>query len=127
MERINSYKDLEVWKKSMELCKTVYGLMNLLPANETYGLISQIKRSAVSIPSNIAEGSSRNSTKEFIQFLYIANGSLSELETQLELSFKLGFIEENQIPIDLLKHIRKMLVNLIKILKNKILKTKGLK
>ena len=120
MERINSYKDLEVWKKSMELCKTVYGLMNLLPANETYGLISQIKRSAVSIPSNIAEGSSRNSTKEFIQFLYIANGSLSELETQLELSFKLGFIEENQIPIDLLKHIRKMLVNLIKVLRNKI-------
>ena len=77
-----THKDLEVWKKSMDLVVDVYKLMKQLPESEKYGLISQIKRSSISIPSNIAEGAGRASTKEFIRFLDIATGSLSELETQ---------------------------------------------
>lgn len=84
-----------------------------------YGLTVQLKRAAISIPSNIAEGSSRNSTKEFIQFIYIANGSLSEIETQLELAVKLKFMEEEKIPVEKIKHIKAMLSGLIKSLKNK--------
>ena len=78
-----THKDLEVWKKSMDLVADVYKLMKQLPESEKYGLIFQIKRSSISIPSNIAEGAGRASTKEFIRFLDIATGSLGELETQL--------------------------------------------
>lgn len=120
MNNIGSYKDLEVWKQSMDLCQNVYSLTSAFPANEMYGLTSQVKRATISIPSNIAEGASRNSTKEFIHFLYIANGSLSELETQLELGVRLSFINEKQLPVEQIKHIRKMLINLIKALKNKL-------
>ena len=74
-----THKDLEVWKKSMDLVEDVYKLMKQLPESEKYGLISQIKRSSISIPSNIAEGAGRASTKEFIRYLDVATGSLSEL------------------------------------------------
>jgi four helix bundle protein len=79
------HKDLDVWKMSMELCRDVYKISKILPDEEKYGLTSQIKRAVISIPSNIAEGAARNSKKEFIQFLSIAQGSLAELETQLVL------------------------------------------
>jgi four helix bundle protein len=79
------HKNLEVWKISMELCRKVYERCVELPLEEKFGLSGQMKRAAVSIPSNIAEGAARNTKKEFIQFLSIAQGSLAELDTQLEL------------------------------------------
>ncbi|MEA4916791.1 four helix bundle protein [Proteiniphilum sp.] len=116
---LKSFKELIVWQKSMDLCEEIYRLAHSFPASEIYGLSAQLKRAVISIPSNIAEGFSRNSTKEFIQFLYIANGSLSEVETQLDLAARLNFIEEERIPIEEIKHIRAMLTGLIKSLKNK--------
>lgn len=80
---MSSYRDLEVWKQSFEVAKRVYDLCSRLPATEKYGLVSQVQRSAVSIPSNIAEGQQRNSNKEFKHFLSIARGSAAELSTQL--------------------------------------------
>jgi four helix bundle protein len=79
MSKIRMHKDLDVWKESMRLAKDVYALTTKFPKEEMYGLTSQIRRSAVSIPSNIAEGAGRNSNKEFIQFVYISLGSLVEL------------------------------------------------
>src|SRR3989344_1662712 len=87
----SGYKDLIVWQKSVELVTQVYRLTGNFPQNETYGLISQMRRSAVSIPSNIAEWSKRNTKKDFNQFLAIALGSAAELETQLEIANRLGF------------------------------------
>ncbi len=81
--RIESYKDLVVWQKSMDLVVEIYSLTKLFPKEETYGLISQMRRAALAIPSNIAEGYRRKHIKEYLQFLYIANGSASELETQI--------------------------------------------
>jgi four helix bundle protein len=86
-----THRDLEVYKVSMDLVMKIYELSKFLPADEKFGLVSQIRRSTVSIPSNISEGASRSSTKEFIRFLDIANGSLSELETQLSIIERLGF------------------------------------
>ena len=81
--KISSYKQLTVWQKSYELVKEVYKLTARLPKSETYGLASQIQRSAVSIPSNIAEGQQRRNIKEYVQFLGISQGSAAELDTQL--------------------------------------------
>ncbi len=83
MSEIKSYKDLLIWQNGIEISKLVYSLVNTFPNEELYGLTSQIKRSTVSIPSNIAEGFGRNSTKSYVNFLKIARGSLFELETQL--------------------------------------------
>jgi len=83
---MKSYKDLELWQVSMNFVSEVYTLTKSFPKEELYGLTSQIRRCAISIPSNIAEGSSRKGTKEFIQFLWIANGSLSDFETQIEIA-----------------------------------------
>ena len=83
MEKTSTFKDLIVWRKSVDLTKLVYGLCEKLPPNENYGIASQIKRSAVSIPSNIAEGYKRKNRKEYVNFLSIASGSSGELETQL--------------------------------------------
>ncbi len=83
------YKELDVWKENKELVKLVYSLTNSLPPNEQFGLTLQIRRSAISIPSNIAEGIGRNHTKDTLQFLYIARGSAYELETQLIISKEL--------------------------------------
>lgn len=80
---IKSYKDLLVWKNGIEISKEAYKIANQLPKEEIFGLSSQIKRSSVSIPSNIAEGRGRNTRKDFVQFLHIAQGSLLELETQI--------------------------------------------
>jgi len=80
---VNSYQDLEVWKKSIDFVEQIYRLVKQLPKEETYALSDQMRRAAVSIPSNIAEGANRKTTKEYIQFLYIALGSTAELETQL--------------------------------------------
>lgn len=90
-------KDLVVWQKSILLAKKVYTLTVDLPLNERYGLVSQIRRSAISIPSNIAEGAGRNNKSEFIQFLGIASDSCYELETQLILLSELKYKSEDEI------------------------------
>lgn len=93
---IKSFRDLRIWQESIELVKIIYGITNQFPKNEIYGLTSQIKRSVISIPSNIAEGHMRSHTGEFRQFLYIALGSLAELETQLTIAVELNFIDKNE-------------------------------
>jgi four helix bundle protein len=106
-----SCRDLDVWKLSIELVKSIYQLTNKFPTSETYGLTSQLRRSAISIPSNIAEGQGRNSSKEFKQFLAFALGSLAELETQLIISKEIDCLTEEKL-IHLLSDldvIRKML------------------
>ena len=90
---MHNFRQLNIWKDSMLLAKAVYLLTNNFPNNEKYGLISQINRASISVPSNIAEGSSRNSNKEFKHFLSIALGSLFELETQVVLSQELRYME----------------------------------
>jgi four helix bundle protein len=91
---INNYKKLEVWQKSVELVLDVYSVTKKFPTDEKFNLVSQINRCAVSIPSNIAEGKSRGTDPDFKRFLLIAFGSGAELETQLVISFKLGYIDE---------------------------------
>lgn len=90
-KRILSYRELDVWNLGMASAKTVYALTASFPSSEAFGLTSQMRRAAVSIPSNIAEGKARSTTTEFRRFLQVARGSLAELETQLELSVELGF------------------------------------
>lgn len=113
---MNNYKELKIWQKSMDLVEKVYALTLLFPNEEKYGLISQIQRSAVSIPSNISEGAGRNSDKEFKNFLGIANGSINELSTQLELSIRVGYVEEDNLVeiLELITQIQKMNYMLIK-------------
>ena len=94
---MKSYTDLDVWKYSRELVKLVYLLTKSFPKKELYALTNQIRRSSISVPSNIAEGIGRQSNKETIHFLYIAKGSLQEVETQLYLSFDLEYISEEQL------------------------------
>ena len=92
MSSVTTYKDLLIWQKGIEIVKEVYLLCKELPKEELYGLTSQIKRSSVSIPSNIAEGWGRNYTKSYIQFLKYSRGSLLELETQIIIAKELDFI-----------------------------------
>jgi len=109
-----THKDLELWKLSIDLVIKIYDLAKHLPDDEKYGITAQIKRCAISIPSNIAEGAGRNSSKEFIRFLDIANGSLSELETQLIIIQRLGFYQSMHIIDNDLTIIRKMIYKLKK-------------
>ncbi|WP_421945163.1 four helix bundle protein [Pedobacter sp.] len=91
------YTELEVWKKARQFATYIYNLTSSFPKEETYGLISQIRRCSVSVPSNIAEGSGRQHVKETIQFLTIARGSLYELETQIYIAFDIGFLIDVQL------------------------------
>ena len=118
---IKSYRDLVVWQKSMELVTTVYTITKEFPKEELYALISQIRRSAVSIPSNIAEGYGRNSTQDYIRFLQIACGSLYELQTQLEISINLTYImrEKSEGIFNLVNEVERMLNTMIRKLSNK--------
>jgi len=103
----------------MDMVVDVYHITDSLPKSEVFGLTSQIRRAAVSIPSNIAEGAARKSLKEYVQFLYVALGSISELDTQLNLITRLGFANVSPELLDKIEHIKKMLLNLIKVLKEK--------
>ena len=94
MKKIQSYKDLIVYQKSYKLSLEIYKVTKKFPSSEIYGLISQMRRSAVSIPCNVAEGYRRGHRKEYIQFLYVAQGSCGELETLISLSKDLGFLDE---------------------------------
>jgi four helix bundle protein len=116
---LKSYKELEVWRKSILLVKEIYNLTAKFPKSETYGLSSQMRRAAISIPSNIAEGYKRQGLGEYVQFLSIADASAAELETQViiakEIYTKLDFSKVD----DLLKEVHKMLYVLIKKLNTK--------
>ena len=92
-EMIRSFRDLDIWKKGIELVKSVYNVSRSFPKSEIYGLTSQTQRSAISVPSNIAEGHTRGHKAEYKQFLFIALGSLAELETQLIIAYELGYVE----------------------------------
>ena len=113
------HKSLDVWKRSISLVKKVYELTSSFPKEEMFGLTSQIRRAAVSVPSNIAEGCARNSDKELIQFLYISLGSLSELETQFIIANELGYIAKNNYLFNDINKIKKMVLGLIKYLRSK--------
>ncbi|SFI79098.1 four helix bundle protein [Myroides guanonis] len=117
--KIQSHRDLNVWQESMDLVEKVYLIVKNFPKEELYGLTSQIKRSAISVPSNIAEGAGRKSNLEWMRFLYISLGSLSELETQLELGVRLKFMDDEVILFEQIKYIRNMLSRLIESLNRK--------
>ena len=117
---MNNYKELIVWQKARVFTKDIYLLLNTFPSDEKYGLISQIKRATISITSNIAEGSGRDTKKDFSRFLDIALGSCYEVENQLILSSDLKFIKENELDtyISTINEIEKMLIGLIKSIRN---------
>jgi len=106
------YKDLDVWKLGIDLVVEIYQITARFPNDELFGLVSQMRRAAVSIPSNIAEGSGRRNTKEFIQFLYIAKGSLLELETHIEIAWRLSYITNIEYFAECIKRLRITLVKL---------------
>ena len=116
MVNLKTHRDLDVWKEGIELVVKVYEIVQKFPNEEKYGLVDQIKRSAISIPSNIAEGAARNSKKEFLQFLHISLGSISELETQLIIANRLGFLNNKEI-FPLIEKERSKLLGLIKYLR----------
>jgi four helix bundle protein len=95
--KVKHYKELKIWQKGMRVSKAVYQLTATFPAGERFGLVAQMRRAAVSVPSNIAEGQARHGTREFLQFLSHAGGSLAELETQLLLSVDLGYCGQSGI------------------------------
>jgi four helix bundle protein len=114
------HKKLEAWKQSMELVVDIYEATKDFPHQEIYGITNQVRRAAVSVPSNIAEGAARQTKREFMNFLHVAQGSLSELDTQMEIATRLGFIDskrrhslnEKMVPIDkmitgLIRHLSK--------------------
>jgi four helix bundle protein len=113
---IRSYKDLKVWKASMELVCEVYEVTRNFPDTERYALTSQMRRCAISVPSNIAEGWSRNSARSFISYLNIASGSMSELMTQLEIANRIHYLSQEKMTAFEIKgvQISKMLYMLIK-------------
>jgi four helix bundle protein len=117
---MNRFKELKVWQKAIEFVVDVYKLTAKFPQSERFGLISQIQRAAVSIPSNIAEGAGRNNKGEFYQFLGLANGSSFELETQLMIGAKLGYSHNDEIEKMCIKlsEIQNMIFGLQKTLKN---------
>ena len=110
-----SYQDLMVWQKGMDLAEEIYRLVKLMPKEETYALSDQMRRAAISVPSNIAEGKNRNSQKEFKQFLSVARGSAAELETQLLLSVRIDYLKAEDIncAVLLCKEVGKMLNSLM--------------
>lgn len=116
---MKNHYNLDVWKKSIELVKDIYEVSKFFPNEEIYGLTSQIRRAAVSIPSNIAEGASRQSNKEFIQFLYIALGSSSEVETQIIIAKELSFVKDIESILKQIKEIKKMINGLLRYIKTK--------
>ena len=98
-ERITSFKDLKTWQHVQELAVDIYKITSLFPDEEKFGLSNQLRRAAVSIGSNIAEGFSRQSSREKVQFYHIAKGSLTEVESQIDLAFRIGYITESDLSV----------------------------
>ena len=119
---MKDYKDLQVWQRSIDFVVEIYTLVKALPAEETYALSDQMRRAAVSIPSNIAEGMERSAVKEKLHFLSIATGSLAEIETQLIICSRLGFINQATLKhqLDDVVTIQKMLYKLSASLKTRL-------
>jgi len=115
MSQIRDFKDLIVWQKGIVIVEKCYYLTKQFPKDELYGMTSQIRRSAVSIPANIAEGNGRRTTGDYIRFLNIAQGSVNELETHLIISCRVNICEKREIEpiIELLREESKMLISLI--------------
>lgn len=113
------YERLDVWQKGMGLAVEVYGMARGLPAEERFSLADQMRRCAVSIPSNIAEGAARASKKEFVQYLYIALGSASELDTQIQIAQRVGYLQDITILRQDILAVKKMINALITSLKKK--------
>ena len=113
---IETYRDLDIWKKGIEVVKDVYKLTEKFPKQEAYGLVSQMRRSAISIPSNVAEGFKRYHNKEYRQFLYVTLGSCAELETQITITKELKYIQKSEevILLEKLDHIGRMITSLLK-------------
>jgi four helix bundle protein len=119
---MKSHKDLDVWKKAIDLSAEVYLLTGSFPKEEMYGITSQMRRASVSIASNIAEGAARRTDKDFIHFLHMALGSASELDTQIEIVVRVGFVDNDEIQVLQNKTgvISKMLYGLIRSVEKKI-------
>lgn len=118
---MKTYRELIVWEKSMTLVNQIYKVSKQFPADENFGLTSQLRRSAISVPSNIAEGYGRNSLNDYIRFLNISVGSLYEIQTQIEIAFNLNYVEKNHFYelYDNTKEIERMMSSLIRKLKEK--------
>lgn len=116
VETIKSFKQLKIWQKGIEIVKDIYELTRSFPKDEQYGLTSQMKRSAISIPTNIAEGFKRYHAKEYRQFLHVALGSAAELETELIIARELGFVPEDRLKslFEKLDHLARMISSLLK-------------
>ncbi len=114
------YKDLIVWQRAMDLTTEIYRLTKKMPKDELYGLTNQLRRATVSIPSNIAEGNGRASTGDYVRFLVIARGSVSEVETQLLICVRIGYLLEEDIKtsLGLCEEIGRLLTSIIKKLRN---------
>jgi four helix bundle protein len=119
---MKSHKDLDVWKRAIELVTIIYDVTKKFPKDEIYGISNQIRRAAVSIPSNIAEGAARKHAKEFVQFLYVSLGSSSEIETQLLICKNLKYLSDDVLENiqKELDAIRKMIIGLIRSLEIKL-------
>ncbi len=122
MSSIKSYQDLIVWQKAMDLAEKIYSVTALFPKDQIYGISAQMRQACISVPANIAEGQARNGRKEFIQFLGIAYGSLSELETFLILSTRFGYLKkaEQEGLLNNCREIGKMLNGLLRSLSAKL-------
>ena len=118
-EQTQTHKDLDVWKLGLVFVKDIYAVTKKFPAEEMYGLTSQLRRAAVSVPTNIAEGAAKNSRKDFIKYLYISLGSLVEIETLLYVTELLNYCEVSEL-MDSSTRLRMKLLNLIKYQKSKI-------
>ena len=119
-QKIINFRELRVWQKAMEIVKDAYSVSKGFPKQETFGLNQQMRRCSISIPSNIAEGFNRFHNKEYLQFLYIALGSGAELETQLEIAFKLNYVnlESKNLLLEKINHESRMLTSLINKIRN---------
>lgn len=114
--KIKSFKELDVWKKGIEIVDLVYEITNKFPEQERYGLTAHMQRTAISVPSNIAEGFARQHTKEYLQFCYVALGSCAELETQTIIAKRRNYVSGENLHTleEYLDHESRMLMNLIK-------------
>jgi four helix bundle protein len=121
---INSYRDLRVWQESMALAESCYRLTRGFPREETFGMSSQIRRAAASVPANVAEGYGRENTRTFVQYLRIAQGSLKEVETHLLLAQRVGLVAQTDVeaPMGQCEAIGKMLRSFIRSLQKKAAK-----
>ena len=113
------HKELDVWKKGMDLVEMIYSVSESFPDSERYGLTSQIRRAAISVPSNIAEGAARKSDKELVQFISIALGSIAEIETQYLIAIRLGFLKKDKSLMSLINDEKQLLLGFRNYIKNK--------